>query len=159
MGVECFLFYFICYYYFLKFRNYLCSGENPTYDLCFTGYLQRPPPRESAIDLEKLNSARRRLQENYQEAQNGVILDFGIYKCKSSNSSSTILVSPFGFYSIWLLLYCFCFVKLKSKGQYRWWIFMRFQNQRTASLPRIKAAFRAGITADFCQEKAPVCVQ
>ncbi|KAJ8557373.1 hypothetical protein K7X08_002998 [Anisodus acutangulus] len=30
----------------------------------------RPPPRESAIDLEKLNSARRRLQENYQEAQN-----------------------------------------------------------------------------------------
>ncbi|XP_060184164.1 probable mediator of RNA polymerase II transcription subunit 26c [Lycium barbarum] len=30
----------------------------------------RPPPRESAIDLERLNSARRRLQENYQEAQN-----------------------------------------------------------------------------------------
>lgn len=26
---------------------------------------------------------------------------------------------------------------------------MRFQNQRTASLPRIKAAFRAGIIADF----------
>nr|GME04533.1 probable mediator of RNA polymerase II transcription subunit 26C [Ipomoea batatas] len=32
-------------------------------------YLQRPP-RESTIDMEKLNSARRRLQENYQEAQN-----------------------------------------------------------------------------------------
>ncbi|XP_019199841.1 PREDICTED: probable mediator of RNA polymerase II transcription subunit 26c isoform X2 [Ipomoea nil] len=28
------------------------------------------PPRESTIDMEKLNSARRRLQENYQEAQN-----------------------------------------------------------------------------------------
>ena len=30
----------------------------------------RPLPRESAIDIERLNSARRRLQENYQEAQN-----------------------------------------------------------------------------------------
>ncbi|KAG5575223.1 hypothetical protein H5410_055357 [Solanum commersonii] len=38
-------------------------------DVC-SGYLQRPPPRESAIDIERLNSARRRLQENYQEAQN-----------------------------------------------------------------------------------------
>ncbi|XP_031109793.1 probable mediator of RNA polymerase II transcription subunit 26c [Ipomoea triloba] len=28
------------------------------------------PPRESVMDMEKLNSARRRLQENYQEAQN-----------------------------------------------------------------------------------------
>ncbi|CAH9071144.1 unnamed protein product [Cuscuta epithymum] len=28
------------------------------------------PPRESVVDVEKLNSARRRLQENYQEAQN-----------------------------------------------------------------------------------------
>jgi len=43
-------------------------------DVC-SGYLQRPPPRESAIDIERLNSARRRLQENYQEAQNGVVLD------------------------------------------------------------------------------------
>ncbi|RAL44038.1 unnamed protein product [Cuscuta campestris] len=28
------------------------------------------PPRESVVDMEKLNSARKRLQENYQEAQN-----------------------------------------------------------------------------------------
>ncbi|KAK4411592.1 putative mediator of RNA polymerase II transcription subunitc [Sesamum angolense] len=33
--------------------------------------------REPVIDDERLNSARRRLQENYQEAQNGLILIFG----------------------------------------------------------------------------------
>ena len=36
------------------------------------GIVQRQ--KESTIDLEKLNSARRRLQENYQEAQNGLVL-------------------------------------------------------------------------------------
>ncbi|KAL8477757.1 hypothetical protein ACS0TY_029891 [Phlomoides rotata] len=36
--------------------------------------------REPVVDDEKLNSARRRLQENYQEAQNGMILNFKIYK-------------------------------------------------------------------------------
>lgn len=33
-------------------------------------------PKESTIDVERLNSARRRLQENYQEAQNGLVLHF-----------------------------------------------------------------------------------
>ncbi|KAG9129283.1 hypothetical protein Leryth_015671 [Lithospermum erythrorhizon] len=31
------------------------------------------PPRDDTIDMARLNSARRRLQENYQEAQNGLL--------------------------------------------------------------------------------------
>lgn len=63
-------------------------------------------------------------------------------------------------YTDWLLsaLVYFCFVKPKSKGQFRWWIFMRFPNQGMASLAGIKvaAAFRGGITVDlpfFCTIK------
>lgn len=35
--------------------------------------MQRVAQRESVMDDEKLNSARKRLQENYQEAQNGML--------------------------------------------------------------------------------------
>ncbi|KAL0395548.1 UNVERIFIED_CONTAM: putative mediator of RNA polymerase II transcription subunitc [Sesamum calycinum] len=42
-----------------------------------TPQIHRRAQREPVIDDERLNSARRRLQENYQEAQNGLIWIFG----------------------------------------------------------------------------------
>ena len=105
------------------------------------GIVQRQ--KESTIDLEKLNSARRRLQENYQEAQNGLVL-FVLWML-FSGSWSVLYWLGFGF-----LCCFFAFLKLKSKGQYKWWISMSYQSQRMPSLPRTKAAFRGGVIADLC---------
>lgn len=46
------------------------SGNVPSFSEYYFGFLQRPH-KETAIDPDRLASARKRLHENYQEAQNG----------------------------------------------------------------------------------------
>lgn len=67
------------------------------------------------------------------------------------------------YWLVFIYLVSFCFLKLKSKRKYKWWISMRYQNQRMPTLPRIKVAFRGGITAEFLSQlsattKLQVCI-
>lgn len=64
--------------------------------------------REPVIDDERLNSARRRLQENYQEAQNGLLLIFGT--CCYTRSSTMVLCSFMLIGFVYLFLVYFCMV-------------------------------------------------
>ena len=81
--------------------------------------------------LWKLASARKRLQENYKEAENSSLIFF--------STSTVILLDS----SIWLMLklfvfVCFTLVKPKGKEWFRWWTSMRSQNPRMPSLERTK---------------------
>ena len=95
--------------------------------------------KKKDVDFEKLASARKRLQENYKEAENGSLIFF-------STSTVNLLDS-----SIWLMLklfvfVCFTLVKPKGKERFRWWTSMRSQNPRMPSLERTKVVVVAVLT-------------
>ena len=79
--------------------------------------------KKKDVDFEKLASARKRLQENYKEAENGSFIFF--------STSTVILLDS----SIWLMLklfvfVCFTLVKPKGKERFKLWTSMRSQNPR-----------------------------